>query len=288
METELLKFTANDGIILHGLLFRSQKRNDTVILNVFGMTGDFFSSKRIDKLCKAAIGGRIDIFSAGNRGLGGVFPFKDVNGERIFVGTALERFEECILDISAAIKLLKSLGYKNIILLGHSTGCQKAVYYMDKVKGHGVKAVVLLAPVDDYNLARKDLGPRFVEAVRLAKKMVRNGRANEFTPNWISHYSAARFLSYALPNKPEARIFNYDSNLTEFRSLKCPILVVIGSDEQYLTKPLEDYVSALSRATDSSKFYCKTMRGADHSFTGKERVLADVILGFAEKCTERI
>ncbi len=279
---ELLKFWTKDGLLMSGLLSRSQKRNTTVILDVFGMTSNFFSSLRREELYRAAYRTKIDVFSAENRGIGSVFPFTNKNGKRIFIGTANERFEDCLYDISGAIKILKSIGYKKIILLGHSTGCQKAVYYQYKTKDKSVKGIILLAPMDDYNLNRISLDKKLKKAISIAKIMVSKGKAHELTPTWISYYSAARFLSYALPNKAEAKIFNYDSTLKEFRSITRPVLVVIGSKEQNTTKSIKEYISILENATRSKHFSWAIIKGADHGFHSREKQLAEIIIKWAD------
>lgn len=278
MKTELLYFYAKDGLALQGLLFRSRPRNTTVMLNVFGMVGNFFGSERIEKFAKAAAGTNVDFFSASNRGMGAVFSFHKRNGERKFIGTAHERFEDCVFDIGGAIEFLKSMGYKRIILVGHSTGCQKSVFYQYVKRDPSVKGIVLLAPMGDYDIAKKILGKRLAKAVAISRRMVKEGRGHETTPTWISYYSAARFLSYAVPTNPEARLFNYDSALTEFKSIRCPILVVIGSKEENRTKPIKEHMRILHAATTAKHFDSVILDGADHGFRGKESQLAKIVV----------
>ncbi len=44
-------------------------------------------------------------------------------------GCMYEIFEDCIYDIDLAINKAKELGYKRFILMGHSYGCNKLIYY---------------------------------------------------------------------------------------------------------------------------------------------------------------
>jgi alpha-beta hydrolase superfamily lysophospholipase len=281
---ELVKFTTKDGLVLDGFLFRSKRNNKRAILNVFGMTGNFFSSARYGALCAAAKGGGVDIFLANNRGMGVVNSFHTTGKRRWYIGTAREKFEECIFDIDGAVKFLTRQGYREIILQGHSTGCQKVTYYCYRGMDQRVKGMILLAPCDDYNLARQvELKGKFPLAVRLAKEMVRSGKGIEFTPEWISHYTAKRFLSYADPKNIEARLFDYDSKMKEFGRIRQPILTVFGSKEENLTKPVRKYMSILESRTGSSDFEWKIIAGADHSFVGKEKELARIALDWAAR-----
>ena len=43
----------------------------------------------------------------------------------------LWKFTDCLLDIEGAINYAKEKGYKDIILEGHSYGCNKVIYYYD-------------------------------------------------------------------------------------------------------------------------------------------------------------
>ena len=279
---ELLAYETKDGLLMNGLLFRSRKRSKGVVISVFGMVSDFFSSPRDYALIGALKGSGIDVFLAGNRGMGSVFPF-DKKGKTVFIGTAFEKFTDCIFDIGAAVSVARKMGYKRIILMGHSTGCQKSVYYLYRTKGKGISGLILLGPAGDYDVLRRDLGRKLPRAVRVAKRMIKDGKTDARTPSWISYYAPQRFLSYAIPANPEARIFNYDSNLREFKTVRCPLLAVFGGKEQWATKPIKEHLKILESATKAKSFDTSIIKGADHSFTDKERELAKVVSSWIKK-----
>lgn len=279
MKTELVKFYASDGLTLHGLLFRSGKKTKNVIIDVFGMTGDFFGMNHLQEFVNLARKSKFDIFFAGNRGLGVVFRFDKKGSKKSFYsGTAKERFEDCTHDIKGAVRAMKLLRYSNIVLQGQSTGCQKITYYQYKTRDKNVKALVLMAPADDYNLARKTLGKKFSKAVKIAKQMVRNGRGDELIPSWISKYTAKRFLSFADPKNAEAQLFNYDGDLKMFSKITVPILAIFGSKEQYALKPVRKYMRILESKTNSKKFAWKIIKGGNHTCEGKEAELARTVI----------
>ena len=282
MEGEIVKYESGDGFILHGFLTRSKKENDSVIINVFGMTGDFFGSDRYPAFASTLKNTGVDFFSSNNRGLGSSFEFDNKDGTSKYIGTAKENFEECMFDIGGAIKAMKKMGYANIILQGHSTGCQKIAYYQYKKQDKSVKGLILLALADDYNLAKKALGKKFEKAVLYSRNMVKKGRGEEFAPTWFTYYNYRRFLSYADSKNVEARLFDYDSKMLEFSSIKCPVLAIFGSDEEHRAKPIKKYMEILSKRTGSKMFDWIIVKGADHSFHGKEAELATVVKNWAE------
>jgi len=279
MKTELVKFYASDGLELQGLLFRSGKNTDKLIIDVFGMTGDFFSMNHQDFFVKALKNSKFDIFFAGNRGLGVVFRFDKKGSEKsLYFGTAKERFTDCIHDIKGAINAMRRLGYKNIILQGSSTGCQKITYYQYKTKDKNVKALILLGAVDDHNIARKRARKNFSKLVKNAIKLKnKDDLKKEF---W--GYTAKRFLSYADLRNAEAQLFNYDSKMTAFSKITVPILAVFGSNDQHATKPIKEHLRILESKTNSKKFTSLIIKNANHSFEGKEKELSAVVLKWLE------
>jgi pimeloyl-ACP methyl ester carboxylesterase len=283
MYGELVKFTTKDGLRLDGFLLRSRGHNKKVILNVFGMTSNFFSSDRYGVLYSAAKGGDVDIFLANNRGMGSISSFHTTGKESRFIGTAAERFEDCLLDIGGAAGFLSRMGYTEIFLQGHSTGCQKVAYYCLKRKNPKIKGIILLAPCDDYNLARQSLKGRFPIAVKTARNLIKKGMGDKLTPEWISHYTARRFLSYAELKNAEARLFNYDSDLKEFGQIKQPILTLFGSAEENLTKPLRKCMELLESKNGSRDFEWRILAGANHGFRGKEKDLAQIVLKWVNR-----
>ena len=278
---ELYSYAAADGLVLNGFLVRSKAGNKRAIINVFGMTGDFFSSDRYHAMCRALGGSNTDIFLANNRGLGSWMRFKRQKEEDTFAGTAFEKFGESIHDIRGAVDLLAALGYNEIILQGHSTGAQKIAYYQYKKRDKRVKGLILIGAADDYNIARHGLGQRFGKAVSIAKAMVAHGKGDKLTPAWISYYTAARFLSYADPKNVESRLFDYDGKLREFSALRDPMLVVFGSKEEWALKPVNTYISILRKKTKSRRYKAVVIPGADHSFHGSEEALAKAVAKWA-------
>ncbi len=280
MACELLKFRAKDGLKLHGLLVRSRNGNKSVVINVFGMTGDFFSWDLSWELARRLKGTSFDIFFANNRGMGIITAFEK-GGKRFSIGTAKERFEECEYDIKGAVDMLHKMGYRNIILQGHSTGCQKTTYYLYKTGDKRVKGLILLAPVDDYNITRKRLGRKFGEAVKYARGMIKKGRMDEALPErFHKHFTAKRFLSFADKRNVEARLFNYDSYLKEFKGIDCKMFVVFGRGEEFATKPVAEHIRILKEATSSKEFDSKIIRDANHNFDGRHENLASEIINW--------
>jgi pimeloyl-ACP methyl ester carboxylesterase len=277
MQGKLVTFIATDKLILNGFLVEG-KRAKRCIIYVHGMTGNFYHGLLAKTLAEKALRHGYSSFLINTRGHDALSSGRFMSGarKRVRIGTLVEKFEDCIKDIDGAIKFLKSKGYKEFILAGHSTGCQKILYYQYLRKRRDVRALLLLAPDDDYNLNRKELGRRWGALVKEAKSLSRAKRGmayNIFNPRFP--FAPARFLSVADPKRIEARLFNYDGKLAEFSRVKTPMYVVFGTKDEGAVKPVEEYVSILWERTSSRNYGSLIIKNARHSFSEYESVVAD-------------
>lgn len=282
--SELVEFQTKDNVILYGLLFRP-KRSSACIVHVHGMTSTFTNMNALHLAERARASG-ISAFLINTRAHDLVSRIKRRKGRKIVSslgGTSLERFEDCLFDIEGALAALSRMGYKRFILSGHSTGCQKVLYYQYKKKDRRVKGMVFLGAGDDYNLNKKTLGKKFGEKVRMCRRLVRERRGNELNKDMEDFFSAKRFLSVADPKNVEARLFNYDGKLKEFSKITVPVCVLFGSKEEFALKPLKTYFEILKNKNRSRRFTSSIIKGATHTFMNHEDEVADFVLDWVSK-----
>ena len=148
---ELVSFTTKDNIVLHGFLLRSKTKSDKAVINVHGLEGTFYRSSYAKILSKKLSTNGFNYLSIEQRGSYTAVGFRKKTKKIGYVtaGGGFEIFEDCVYDIEAAVKFLKSMGIKKIFLEGHSTGCQKVAYYQYKKKDSSIKGIILAAPCDD-------------------------------------------------------------------------------------------------------------------------------------------
>lgn len=137
---ELLYIWTEDDLRLQGVHYIPSEKGDLCVLVVHGMSGNilenYWAHVLGEKLAKSGIG----CVYGHNRGYNHINDI--VTKERLEgggyktrrIGATYERFEECVFDIDVWLKECRSLGYKRLVLLGHSLGCNKTVYYFSKKK----------------------------------------------------------------------------------------------------------------------------------------------------------
>jgi pimeloyl-ACP methyl ester carboxylesterase len=286
LKNELVRIKTRDGLELQGLLFEPEKAAKKAFIHLHGWTGNFYENEFVEHMAKEAASKGIAFLTFNTRGAGHVQEFlRKKNGKTGYVkiGGSLERFEDCVLDIGAAIGFLEKIGYKEFIMQGHSTGCQKAVYYKWKTKDARVKGIILLEPSDDPAITAKMLGARYREAMQIARKRIAEGKENAPMPEWVPFgvmLSAQKFLSIADPEAIEGRLFHYSGEMKEAQELDCPVLAIFGSRSDYTKNPEKalEILKAKIKKCDT-----RLIRNSNHWFFGHEQELGKAVAEWAEK-----
>ena len=245
MDTKIIFFKAQDGIALTGILFAPEKSTSSAILYLHGLGGNFYS-KSIFAMGKEACAKGIAFFAMQQRG-SHIADELGYEGKDAFIlaGSAFERFEDSQYDIYGALSLLRKLGFRRVVLMGKSTGCQKSIYFLykngKKPIAKIVKGLVLLSPVDDRNYDiknhqkfHKNFHKNILIARRLARKDPDAIMPKKMLPKDQWPISALRFLSTAEEKSIEGKLLDYKRDLAEFKSIKIPIIAVFGSNDEYM------------------------------------------------------
>ncbi len=276
-----VQITTPKKVCLDGLLLGPVKATRVVIW-VHGLGSSLFSKLAIaDELVNRDTA--VLVFN--NRGHDKVAKVSQ-GKKRILGGSAHEVFTDCVDDIDGAIHAAKSFGAKEIFLAGHSTGCQKSIYWAAKRglpvgrQGKGVKGIILLAPISDYAAEVKLGGDTKIKAgLKVAKQMTMSGRKNELVPvgaqEWFLIADAQRFLSLYSGESAE-EIFTYWAPQrvpTTLRAAKLPILALLAEKDEYRDRPsaqMADWFAEHLKIGDQVVIVPKV----GHSFEGGEKAVA--------------
>jgi alpha-beta hydrolase superfamily lysophospholipase len=287
MKTTLERFSTSDGIELHGVIHSPDKPTDVAVLQIHGMVGNFYKARFLDYLALELTSTGYAFAAFNNRGCEYISNFLKTNRqdeESIRKGTAYERFEECTIDIRAAIDLLEKKGYRKIILSGHSMGCSKAVYYQAFSADNRIKALILISPTDMIDHARRQTN--FAKLLSIAEQQIKEGKGDAMLPERFWGYydlSAGTFANY-FGKDTKLKIFNVlDKGESILSNIELPILAVIGDMDRIVIKsPEEDMLSLKSLSTRCRSFDYRLIKGAAHSYFGHEMELAEIVGSWVE------
>lgn len=192
-------------------------------------------------------------------------------------GTRYEIFEESIYDIDSAVDMAISLGYKRIILLGHSYGCNKVIYYMYKKKSN--ISGIILCSIPDMIGIHKLYENDYDKLLREAKCNIDNNDCDKLLSKLIEGYMYMSSKTYYnwyrdnsnLDNFP---ILNNSNNWYQFESIYVPILTFSGELEEEYYK---DFNLIKEKACNAKSFSSYLIPNANHVYEGKEEYIAKII-----------
>jgi pimeloyl-ACP methyl ester carboxylesterase len=274
--------------LLEGLLFGSI-RPKTVYIFLHGLGGNVFSKSGI---ISSLADGQTAAITFNNRGSNIISGFRclDPRSSRGYkyqtAGMAHEVFTDCADDIEGAVNYARGLGARRIFLLGHSTGCQKSIYYLARRPQTAVKGAILLAPMSDYSTIYQDADPAtYRRALALARRLVKAGKPHELLPAtaWPGVYDAQRFLSLYTADSAE-EIFRYASGGRPalLQKVRQPLLVVFGENDEYRDRPTSEIAAWFKTALIKQRAEIKIVSGVGHNFSPRQLVVRNLIRSWAK------
>lgn len=285
----LVRFSTTDDLTLAGLLFEPKRRTTRAAIFLHGMGGSF-EPPRTNILGARFTEAGIAYFAFNNRGS---YLVRRMGPGR--AGMAYEKIRDCVLDIDAAVRELRRRGYRDLTLIGHSTGANKIAVYDHHKPRNFVKRYILLGPGDDTGITYKHLGARrFRPTLEKARAMIRAGRGEELMPekiaptpplSWTSFYDIANpdgdynvfpFLdlmrNLRLGRKPRMR---------HLRGIRKPTLALWGENDEYCYGDVPRCLAVTAEALGPKpNIELATLADADHGFGGREQELADVMINW--------
>jgi pimeloyl-ACP methyl ester carboxylesterase len=192
-------------------------------------------------------------------------------------GEGFYRFDEEPHDVAGWINFLTAQGAEQIVLFGHSGGVRRALYYQAERQDPRVVGMILAGASDRSFTA--------IDAARLelAERMVAEGQGEALLPvpegeplvfGMESAESYARWGRYV-------RQFAADGDTPWPASIRVPVLATVGALE-YHPRFRANLENMHARAVQAPHFDIQVIEGADHDYTGRERELAEVVLGWLE------
>jgi pimeloyl-ACP methyl ester carboxylesterase len=186
-------------------------------------------------------------------------------------GMIWERFGDTPLDLGAWISFAVEREAERVVLLGHSTGAEKAIYYQAVRHDPRVLGLIAMSPGE---------GPWYAdpERVALAEQMVAEERGENLLPGedgaptwWLQ--SAAHYLDNV---GIQAHVLSSDARPPWISSVRCPLLVLAGGNEAEVN-PQRAIDTVRRNAHASKRVETQVIDGADHLYRGCEQEVATVV-----------
>jgi len=200
-------------------------------------------------------------------------------------------FEEEAKDIQAAVEFLHKKGSPGIVLLGHSRGVSRVVYYASSTKDALVTGLILISGHASSTKRFKQLWGRY-DAERFLK--FAKGKAltdpyyivtltgkGERVMSKIEWYNPKMPVIVTRPSMTARSLVDRlgpdgkSDAIKYVKNIQVPILIVQGSEDE-IVRPWE--TEKLKTANTTSERVC--IKGAGHYFKGHEKELIEVVAGW--------
>lgn len=282
MKYEYVEVQTEERITLFGFM-QKKEGNKKCILYIPGLAGNFFESKFARIFGNLCVERGYDFLFSHNQGSFQIMDFaylrEDGKIKSKTKGSAYEKFEDSKYDIDAWIKYIKTLGYKEIILLCHSMGCNKIVYYLNQYSYKEISNVILLAPQDNVNFKNLDMHKGLLEE---AKKNIDLGQPDKLLSKKFLGFCVMSSQTYydeitnpIINNIPYKTV---NGDFTMLKNINLPIFVLIGTDdggEQSL-----EYMKKVADCCINGKY--DVIEDANHNFKNKELETSEKIFDYLE------
>lgn len=288
----LVRFCTADDLSLAGLLYEPKRKHDRAAIFLHGMGGSF-EPPRTSILGAQFADAGIAYFAFNNRGS---YLVRRMGGRR--GGMAYEKIRDCVLDIDAAVRELRRRGYRELTLIGHSTGANKIAVYDHAKPRNFVRRYILLGPGDDTGLAYQHLGPRrFRATLEKATEMIRAKRGDELMPEALAPTPPLSWASFRDIANPDGdyNVFPFlellrnvrlgrKPRFRHLRAIRKPTLAVWGEKDEYCYGDVPGCVRVTADAIGAKpNFELAILADANHGFAGQEREVGELMLRWLER-----
>lgn len=282
---EIIRVNTPRGLELKGAMWGDASMDTVVIMmsgicsNVFQndlltATGDLLSRNNIAFIA----GHAMDAFSC--------IAYSDFSiHKQRYTGVVFDDFSLVYEDVESYVKYAKDLGFKHIVLAGHSLGSNKIIHYLGNTSDNFVGYFIVSAPVDLAYWFK--VMPDVMKCIELAQKYAEEGRGHDILPYLFGGFSPMSaetvlgfYNAYNLKNCP---VISGEGETVSLSNIKINGSFVIGGKDSLTDNNPEGFMQKINS-------YCKhpeenqviVVPDASHIFYGKHEEYAQTILDCVE------
>lgn len=278
---DIIKVITKRGLELRGAIYDSGLK-DTVLIMLTGICSNVFQNDLLDAtgnlLSKngvtVIIGHAHDSFSC--------FAYTDHSiGKQKHAGVFNDDFNMVYEDVESYVMYAKELGYKKIILAGHSLGSNKIIHYLGNTSDNYIDYFIVSCPVDIMHWWK--VMPKINECFNLAKKWVDEGKGNNILPELFGGFSPMTANSvlgfYNAENLKNCPVLSKKGETKSLYNIKPKGTFLIGSKDSVTGKNPKLFMEQLNNWTKHpEQNQVIEVQDASHIFYGKHDIYANTIL----------
>ena len=280
---ELIYVERPDGLGLEGAIIRPAgddarhpAAGTTAVILVHGNTSRFYDQPYIDLGRElAALGYAFITVNTHGHDIASVIWGPE--GEATPGGACWERFEEVPLDLEAWTGLAADLGFERVILMGHSFGANKVIYYQAVRDDPRVVGVISASG----DLRWKATSERLAQA----EQMEAEGKADGVLPALEVPWYLMSARTYLGRARIAQHVFDSESQTPYIAQVRRPVLAFYGTEEEWCGSQ-EELDTIRRNARSSPRVDTLLIEGADHVYWRRAPEVAGIIAGWIDSIVE--
>lgn len=278
---EIIRVKTPRGLELKGAMWGNNTM-ETVVITMSGICSNVFQNDLLPATGELLSANNIAYIAGHAMDAFSCFAYSDFSiGKQRNTGVVFDDFTVVYEDVESYVKYAKELGFKNIILAGHSLGSNKIIHYLGNTPDDFVDYFIVSSPVD--------LGhwwtimPNIDVCLKQAQELVKQNRGEEILPHLFGGFSPmsanAVLDFYNAQNLKNCPVISGDGETNSLASIKVNGAFVIGSKDSVVGGDPKGFMENLNNC-------CKhpeqnrviAVPEASHIFYGKHKEYASVIL----------
>ncbi len=288
---EIIKVRTLRGLELKGAMF-GDTNCDAVLVMLTGICSNVFQNELLYSTGKLLSQNGIACIIAHAHDSFSCLAYTDFStGKQKHAGTFNDDFKLVYEDVESYVKYAKELGFKKIILGGHSLGSNKIIHYLGNTPDDFVDYFIVSSPVD--LMYWWQVMPDIDKCFDMAKSWIEDGRGDDILPFLFGGFSpmtANTVLGfYNADNLKNCPVLSGEGETQSLYNIKPNGSFIIGSRDSVTgesPKRFMETLNSLTRNPEGNRVI--EVQGASHIFYGMHDEYAQLILDCIDLGLNRI
>ncbi len=278
---EIVSIQTPRGLILKGAMWGDTSMN-TVVIMMSGICSNVFQNELLPEAGKVLSKNGIAFIAGQATDAFSFISYSNTKtGKQTTTGVVTDDFSMAYEDVESYVKYAKDLGFKKIILAGHSLGSNRVIHYLANTTDEYVDNFILSAPVDLKHFF--DIIPDKEMYFDTAQKFVDEGRGKDILPFAFMGFSpmtANTLLAfYNAENLKNCPVISEDGETRSLSQMKVNGAFIIGACDSMTNKNAEGFIRKInSYCKNPEKNRIVVVPNASHIYYAKHNEHACAVL----------